>query len=80
MISTLSSGRALAQAANDPPVAVRFVGATSLDSLIGGGSGSGTLIYYLAERGPQHPSLVVRLSKAAGASGRLAEVFDAPIG
>lgn len=72
---------ALAQNSSTPGrVDVSFVGGTNLDKLARGETGSGTLLYYLVERGVERPSLVVRLTKQAGAQYALAEVFDVPSG
>ncbi len=59
-------------------VLTRYVsesGAT-LEQLTAGAAGQGVLLYYLESRGPDHPTLAVRLSKKIGASVALAQVYQ----
>jgi len=79
----LTFGFGQVQAANDQPqILVSFIsesGAT-LSQLSQGAVGQGVLLYYLPERGPEKPSIAVRLSKTANSTTALAEVYQAPVG
>lgn len=60
-----------------PAIKVAFVGATSLEELMQGAPGDGTLLYYGERNAPDYPSLVVKLHKQPGATTAVAEVYDA---
>lgn len=61
-------------------VSVQFVSESgvSLEALSAGEPGSGFLLYYLPQRGPERPSLVVYLSTSATQNVARAEVYQAP--
>lgn len=62
------------------PLTVTYIGATPLEQLAQGATGSGTLLYHRAGTAPEQALLVVRLSKPAGATTATADVYDVPSG
>jgi len=79
-LTLLSGLAAFAVAHAAPEIRVDFIGAAVLARLSEGAPGDGTLLYYLGQRAPDRPSLVVRLSKSPGADVATAVVYEAPAG
>lgn len=79
LLASLLLPPASASAAN-AQVDMRYEGTPALAQLAQGDTGSGLLIYYLRDRGPDAPGLVVRLSKLQGDQDARAEIYEAPAG
>lgn len=69
-----------AQETAEPLVGAYVSGRFSVDEILSGASGEVFLLYYLAEKGPEKPAIVVRLLKEEDARDSVATVFDAPRG
>jgi len=80
LLGTLLGSCALAQTPARTPVEVQFVSVSgvSLPALSSGEPGEGFLLYYLLNRGPERPSLVVHLTTRAADKVARAEVYQAP--
>lgn len=63
-----------------PKIQTRFIAASgiSLEQLVSGAAGEGTLLYYLPDNGPEKPALVVRLNRVANTGIPQAQVYQAP--
>lgn len=75
----ISAGQSQVEAQTDKvQVQIRYISESgaSLAELSGGAKGQGVLLYYVAGRGVDYPTLVVRLSKTDGASEAKAEVYQ----
>ena len=80
-LALLVSAPALAQdAVSTPTIEQRFYGeeGVTLEALSAGAEGRGILLFYRADRGPERPSLAVRLRRLPGDDDALAEVFATP--
>lgn len=75
---TLPISFATIKAAN-PIIQTAFISESGikLEELTKGAAGQGVILYYLAENGPEKPSLVVRLSKQKEEDFALANVYQA---
>ncbi|MBW7959759.1 MAG: hypothetical protein H3C69_09400, partial [Candidatus Promineofilum sp.] len=71
---------AAAQETVGPLVVSYSMPPTTVDDLLRGGPGEAYFLYYLPDKGPEQPALVVRLSKAARVAEAVAEVFAVPDG
>ena len=63
-----------------PLAAIYTSGSASFQDILQGGIGGAHVIFYLPDRSPHEPSLVVRLTKETSGSQTVGEVFDVPPG